>query len=191
MQTRLKNIATLQTGLFAQPIKNGDLVYLQSKHFDEDGQLQKGLKPDLLAGEIGEKHILKPGDVVFAAKGNRNFAAVFENHNVSAVASTSFFVIKLTDNNILPEYLAWFLNASATQAILKDQAQTTSIPSISKIVLENLEIIIPTIHAQKIVLEVEKLRRREKLLRKKIELLRDSLTQQQIQKCININDNEN
>jgi hypothetical protein len=54
--------------------------------------------------------MLKDGDVLFAAKGTKNFAAVFENHNEPSVASTSFFVIRPTDKKVLPQYLAWFLN---------------------------------------------------------------------------------
>ena len=92
LKTLIKNITTIQTGLFAKPSGSGDLVYLQSKHFDEFGQLQTVLHPDLKAESISEKHLLKEGDVLFAAKGNKNFATVFENHNEAAVASTSFFV---------------------------------------------------------------------------------------------------
>ena len=140
MKTQIKDIAHIQTGLFAKPSGIGELVYLQSRHFDENGQLLSVIHPDLKAEGISEKHMLKDGDVLFAAKGTKNFAAVFENHNEPSVASTSFFVIRPTDKNVLPEYLAWFLNSHPIQNLLKGQATGTSIPSISKHVLENLEI---------------------------------------------------
>lgn len=155
-------------------------MYLQSKHFNEHGQLQNILYPDLEADNISEKHLLKEGDVLFAAKGTKNFAAVFENHNEPAVASTSFFVIKLMDNRILPQYLTWFLNSYETQTLLKGQAIGTSIPSISKQVLENLEISVPNIETQKAILQITKLRNREKELKQQIEMLREKQIQQQI-----------
>ena len=122
MKTLAKDITNIQTGLFAKPAGIGELVYLQSKHFDENGQLHSVLHPDLLAEGIAEKHLLKDGDVLFAAKGTKNFAAVFENHNEPSVASTSFFVIRLSDNKVLPQFLAWFLNNHSTQTLLKGQA---------------------------------------------------------------------
>ena len=111
MKKLIKDTAYIQTGLFAKPSGTGELVYLQSKHFDEYGQLHALLHPDLDADGISDKHLLRDGDVLFAAKGTKNFATVFENHHEPAVASTSFFVIRPTDKNLLPQYLAWILNA--------------------------------------------------------------------------------
>ncbi|MDE3234510.1 MAG: restriction endonuclease subunit S [Bacteroidota bacterium] len=180
MKKLIKDITNIQTGLFAKPAGFGELVYLQSKHFDEYGQLHSVLHPDLLAEGISEKHLLKDGDVLFAAKGTKNFAAVFENHNEPSVASTSFFVIRTTDNKVLPQFLAWFLNNHTTQTLLKGQAIGTSIPSISKHVLENLEITIPSIETQQTILQITKLRNREKTLKQQIETLREKQIQQQI-----------
>lgn len=178
MKTLIKDITYIQTGLFAKPSGIGELVYLQSKHFDQNGQLHAVLHPDLLADGISEKHILKNGDVLFAAKGAKNFAAVFENHNEAAVASTSFFVIRLNDQKVLPEYLAWALNTHSIQTLLKGQAIGTSIPSISKQVIENMEITVPSITAQKSILHITKLRHKEKSLKQEIEKLREKQIQQ-------------
>lgn len=180
MKTLIKDITNIQTGLFAKPAGIGELVYLQSKHFDEYGQLHSALHPDLVAEGISEKHLLKDGDVLFAAKGTKNFAAVFENHNEPSVASTSFFVLKQTNIKVLPQYLAWFLNNHTTQTLLKGQAIGTSIPSISKQVLENLEITVPNIEIQRAILQITKLRNKEKSLKQKIEALREKQIQQQI-----------
>lgn len=180
MKKLIREISSIQTGYFGKPSGKGNVVYLQSKHFNESGQLQNILYPDLEADNISEKHLLKEGDVLFAAKGTKNFAAVFENHNEPAVASTSFFVIKLTDFRILPQYLTWFLNSYETQTLLKGQAIGTSIPSISKQVLENLEISVPNIAMQEAILQITKLRNREKALKQQIEMLREKQIQQQI-----------
>jgi restriction endonuclease S subunit len=177
LKTLIKDITHIQTGLFAKPSGLGELVYLQSKHFDEYGQLISTLQPDLMAEGISEKHLLKDGDVLFAAKGTKNFAAVFENHNEPSVASTSFFVIRPTDKKLLPQYLAWVLNSHTTQTLLKGQAIGTSIPSISKQVLANLEIAVPSIETQKAILQITKLRNKEKSLKQEIETLREKQIQ--------------
>lgn len=185
MKTLIKHITNIQTGLFAKPSGSGNVVYLQSKHFDENGQLHAVLHPDLVAEGISEKHLLRDGDVIFAAKGYKNFAAVFENHNEPSVASTSFFVIRPTDQKVLSKYLVWFLNNHTTQTLLKGQAIGTSIPSISKQVLENLEITVPSIEIQKAILQITKLRNKEKALKQELELLRDRKINQQLLQAIN------
>lgn len=185
MKSKIQDIATLQTGLFAKPLAMGEVVYLQAKHFDDQGNLSATLHPDLSREEISAKHLLRNGDILFAAKGTKNFAAVYEEHNLPAVASTSFFVIRLFDTKVLPEYLAWFLNNSNTQTIVKAQALGTSIPSISKVVLEELEIPVPTIEKQKSVVTISKLRWQEKTIHTKLESLRDKKIQTQIINAIN------
>ncbi|MFN3998606.1 restriction endonuclease subunit S [Algoriphagus sp.] len=180
MKKLFNQITKIQTGLFAKPLGEGDVIYLQVKHFDENGQLQSALHGDLLSDYISEKHLLKNGDVLFAAKGSKNFATVFEDHNKPAVASTSFFVIRPTNKKVLPQYLAWFLNSHSTLTLLKSQAIGSSIPSISKQVLENLEVAVPSIEIQKTILEIAKLRIIEQKLKQEIEALREKQIQQQI-----------
>jgi restriction endonuclease S subunit len=180
LKQALKHIAVIQTGLFAKPVAKGEIVYLQSKHFDENGSLRSSLHPDLKADNVTNKHLLNEGDVLFAAKGTKNFAAIFENHNKPAVASTSFFVIRLNSKIILPEFLVWYFNHPTTQKLLKGQAIGTSIVSISKSVLEELELPVPDIETQKIILRIAQLRDEEKKLNHKIESLREKQIQQQI-----------
>lgn len=192
MKTTLKHIASIQTGVFAKPMPDGDVIYLQAKHFDEYGQLIVDLHADLPADTISEKHLLRQGDVLFAAKGTKNFAAVYDIER-PAVASTSFFVIRLEDNYrsiILPEFIAWYINGAEAQSFLKGFAKGSSIASISKIILEVLEITCPPTDSQRLILNIAKLRKREKLLRQQIELLRDKQIQQQILNAIKINNDE-
>ena len=173
LKTKLKHIASIQTGVFAKPSPVGEIVYLQAKYFDENGELAETLYPDLEAKSRIEKHLLKKGDVLFAAKGTKNFAAWYENDEMPAVASTSFFVIRLNDQNVLPGYLTWFLNHPGTQSLLKGQARGSSIASISKAVLSELEIPVPDIQKQELVLRIFKLRNKEKNIKQQIENLRE------------------
>jgi len=153
---------------------------LQVKHFDNNFSLLSSIHPDLKEHSVNQKHLLSPGDILFAAKGSNNFAAVYQSNYPKAVASTSFFVIKLTGENILPDYLAWFINYSKTMELLKSYATGTSMTSISKTVLEELEIAIPEIPVQQSILKINELRLRQKTLVSKIEDLREQLIQQQI-----------
>jgi restriction endonuclease S subunit len=183
LRITLKHIAFIQTGVFAKPVKEGQIVYLQSKHFDENGILRSSLYPDLKSESISEKHLLQNGDIIFAAKGTKNFAALYESKNKPAVASTSFFVIRLNEDfqdKILPEYLTWYLNRATSQHYLKSQAVGSSMVSISKSVLDELDLSIPNLNTQKSILKITHLRNSEKKLQQQMELLREKQIQQQI-----------
>jgi restriction endonuclease S subunit len=180
LKTELKQIANIQTGVFAKSVAKGDIAYLQPKYFNEMGKLTTKLEPDLNSVGISEKHILKQGDVLFAAKGSKNFAARFDLEDMYAAASTSFFVIRIFDKSILPEYLTWFLNHQTTMRYLKAFARGTSIASISKEVLNDLEIIIPSIKKQQLIFKIDNLRSTEKQITMKLLALKQALDQQQL-----------
>ena len=168
MKTKINYITKIKTGFFAKVFDKGDVVYLQSKHFDDNGLLRPILHADLKSDNITSRHLLQTGDVLFAAKGYRNFASVYQNHNMAAVASTSFFVIRIVDRILLPEYLAWFLNHTSTQSLLKSKAKGTGIPSIRKSVLEELEISIPSIEKQGLIVKLSNLANKESEIRLQI-----------------------
>lgn len=85
-------------------------MYLQAKHFDDDGDLKDGpLVPDL-EHDVKERHLLEPNDILFVAKGTRSFAAVYKESFGPCVASSTFFVIRLKPDTLAPEYLALILN---------------------------------------------------------------------------------
>lgn len=172
MKSKIANITSIRTGLFAKPLTIGDTVYLQSRHFHENGRLRTDLHPDLNKDDFSGNHLLKPGDVLFAAKGSKNFAAVYEAHNHPAVASTTFFVLTLITDKLYPEYLAWFLNTSFTQQFLKRSAFGTSMVSIPKSVLSDLEIYVPSLQKQKAILEINRLSQQEQMLMNKLSHLK-------------------
>lgn len=143
-----------------------------------------GLVADLNADSFSEKHLLKYGDVLFAAKGSRNFAVHFDLVDMPAAASTSFFVIKITEENILPEYLTWYLNHPITMSYLKAFAKGTSMVSISKEVLNDLEVKIPSLEKQKLIFKIDKLRSSETQIQTKLLSLNQALHQQQLYNAI-------
>jgi restriction endonuclease S subunit len=128
---------------------------------------------------------LNEGDILFAAKGTKNFAACFYGLNYPAVASTSFFIIRLQNPKILPEYLVWYLNHPINMERLKSAAVGTSIVSITKEVLGNIEISIPDMNVQKKVHMISVLQQKEKIIKQQIDLLNEKIFQYRIFNAIN------
>lgn len=185
LKKKLGDISSIQTGLFAKTEAEGDIVYLQSKHFDEEGLPKTSLHPDLRTSPKLEKHLLQLGDILFAAKGAKNFAVAYKNHNQPCIASTTFFIIRLNNDSILPEYLTWYINNPIVLQNIKAKATGTSMVSISKSVLEDLEVAIPDIHMQMAIIKIADLRKTEIKLKQDLETLNEKLIQQQIFKAIN------
>ena len=157
---KLHNIAVIQTGVFVKVVPNPNALYLQQSDFDGNGELRNTTQPTIIVAN--QKHLLSAGDLLLASKGNNNICVVVPKLEQQSVASPSFLVIRLHDKSaILPEFVAWYLNLPATQATLALQARGTSIMSISKATLGELEIPIPPIERQKKYIELSKLQKRE------------------------------
>ncbi len=185
MKTQIKDIAFVRTGVFAKPTSKGEVAYLQSNHFDDQGNLKRYIKTDLSANSVNPRHLLSPGEVLFSAKGSKNFATVFTNVYPSSVASSSFLVLSPVFSDILPEYLSWFLNSPDVQIQLKKEALGTAIQSITKSSIEDLIIPIPPMKYQEKILEVTTLCEMANDLRNKISKLESKMIEDQIFTILN------
>lgn len=184
MKTTIQNITTVQSGIYVTPEFSGEVVYLQASNFNEHGQLSKALIPNLFLTNQTQRHLLHPGDILFAAKGTKNFATVYEKHNGLCVASSIFLVIRLTEDatkTIVPEFLAWYINSSNAQKWLKGKAIGSALPSISKSALLELEVSIPTIEKQMAILKINSLRNEERRIQNNLITLREQYIQQLLQ----------
>lgn len=164
---KLHNIAMIQTGIFAKVAPNPNALYLQQSDFDGNGELRNTAQPTIVADN--QKHLLTAGDLLLASKGNNNICLIVPEIGQNCVASPSFLVIRLHDKSaVLPEFVAWYLNLPTTQNSLALQARGTSIMSISKATLGELEIPLPSIDRQRQYIELAKLQRQEQELYKAI-----------------------
>lgn len=177
---RIRHIAEVQTGVFAKRSSEGEVIYLSPNYFDEYGELQTKVEPDLMRFDVNDKHILEPGDVIFSAKGNKNFAHCFKELASPAVGSTSFFRIKIITTLVLPEYLTWYLNHPNTIKYLQSFARGSRMPSITKDSILNLDMPVPSIEKQQTILKIDQLRKQEQELRADLSSLRNALIQQSL-----------
>ncbi len=166
----LKNIARIQTGVFRKPNQDGEVKYLQAKHFTELGELISAERfIQTIKRETGvEKHILINNDILFAAKGDKNFAFLYQQQLGAAVASSTFFVIRIYHSNVLPEFVVWYLNHPNTQHYLKAQAKGSALPSVTKKTLGDLKISVPIVEKQRKILTFNELIEKENALTQKI-----------------------
>lgn len=111
---------------------------------------------------------LKTGDILFAARGSNNYAVMvdgeLEKRNLKAVAAPHFFILRLKDTSVLPEYLVWFLNQLPCQRYFEQNSEGSLTKSIRRAVLEVTQIAIPSITEQKSVVGLAKIIKKERLI---------------------------
>ncbi|MCB0615663.1 MAG: restriction endonuclease subunit S, partial [Phaeodactylibacter sp.] len=126
------------------------------------------LPKDIWIDERTKKHVLKDKDLLFIAKGDNNRACMYYEQYGKAVASSLFFVIRVDQRILIPEYLRWYINAPPIQSKLGLFSRGSHIPSISKKLLLELEVYVPPISIQRQILEVEELWQKEREITERI-----------------------
>lgn len=143
MKEKIGNISAISFGLHGKPKDSGPISWLMAKYFDENGSMRGEIDSFFEDNESTRPHLLSHGDVLLASKGYRNFAWTYPYHLGPAIASSIFLVIRPEMKIIEPGYLSIYLNLPSTQAALQSLSAGSSIPSIRRGELEELEIIIP------------------------------------------------
>jgi restriction endonuclease S subunit len=188
-QACLGDIADIKSGLTlrgpnaARPTSQLGLHYLRISDLTKDGRVALGNVGRIhVSPESIETHRLRRNDVVLANRGNRLTSALFDKQ-FDAVAGSQFYVLRVRDQNVLPEFLRWFLNLDTTTAFLAAKSTGSYIKSLPVGELRTLPIPIPSLETQRIIVAVAELRIREKKLIARLENLRETLLQQTLYKA--------
>ena len=109
---------------------------------------------------------LRDGDLLFAARGTRNYAICLEDVPARTVCAQYFFVLRGKKTGapavVLPAYLAWHINSGPSQRYLASNAEGTDQLSIRRTVLEDMPIAIPTLDRQRLLIALAEAATRER-----------------------------
>jgi restriction endonuclease S subunit len=161
MKVKLGDIAQLQFGLYTKPSDEGSAVYLQAKHFDDGGNQTEQIDTFVQIDQKNASHLLQDGDILLVGKGMRNFAWTYDESYGPAIASSIFFVIKVDQSRVIPEFLTTIFNMPQTQAYFQVLGAGSSIPSIRKSELEALKITLPSLEIQQKIVSLKRLHQKE------------------------------
>ena len=170
----LKNIAKIQSGYInrgkIEPQDDGTCLLLQAKDVDADHLFYR---TDALVRFnpkwSGKDWFLEPGDILFMARGARNYSLLIEKVPDSVLAAACFFIIRISSSEALPEYLWWYLNQAPVEETLKRfSGRSVHMPVVRRAVLENIDIPLPSIKVQKQVADITALMMKEQDLFKKL-----------------------
>ena len=74
----LKDIAIMQSGIYMKTDSQGEVRYLQVKDVNSENKLDYTQIATVINTGINDKHWLKNGDLLFAAKGGSNYCIQYE-----------------------------------------------------------------------------------------------------------------
>ena len=128
-------------------------------------------------GEVKERYFVGPGDVLFRSRGAVNTAsAIPEDWPHLAVAILPLILLKPNRDLVTPDYLAWALNQNDAQTHFDRSVQGTSLRMVPRAALCELDLDIPDLKSQQLILEAHKLAEQAYRLDRKAADLRHHLS---------------
>lgn len=146
---KLTEISDIQWWIHVRWSGNWNTISLLMRHFDQFWDLTANPEATISLSDKRVKHILKSNDILLWIKGSRFISCLFTEHNTPCIASTSFIVLRITEDALLPKYLAIYMNEALQWSYFKNRTISTTIPSIPKKVIANFEITIPPLEVQR------------------------------------------
>ncbi len=151
---QLKRIATIQSGYISrgkiEPLDQGSHFLLQARDVDADrlsyqaGSLIR-FNPSLSDKDWG----LVLNDILFMARGSRNYSILIKEIPKPTLAAASFFIIRVTSPEVRPDYLCWYLNQPPVAKYLQQQSgRGVHMPVVRRSVLESIQVPIPSLAVQ-------------------------------------------
>ena len=158
---KLADIARIDSGYhFRGRIENdpdGPVAVIQTKDFSDN----LTLIPDGLVRIVPETKVtpyeVESGNVLFLSRGQNPWAVAIGELPLTCIVPSSFYILRLDRDRILPEYLAWFLNSAAALTALKSIMRCTNISFISKTDLQELSVPVPPLSVQAQIADLNRL----------------------------------
>lgn len=166
-----------------EPVADGNVRILQIKDLELDWQRDYDALPAISWEQRVEPPFLRQGEIVVAARGNRNVAVVYSS-DIPVVATSQFLIITLRreEREIAPEYLCWVLNHPMTQQMFNRSG--TNIQLVTKAALLDVEVPVPPAHTQRQLIELQRVWQEEDKLISKLQHNRHQLELGILQKLL-------
>ena len=172
----LKEIAEIQMGysfrskLLGQ--QDSNVAVIQMKDLTEANTVDTSSLIKIYLDKSDERHLIKKSDLVFRSRGQNSTAAIMDKELQNVVLAAPLLKIRINTKVILPEYLLWVVNNPESQCWFSKRREGTHGGMINKKVLEEFEVLIPTLETQKDLLEISNLMMDEEQIMDRLSVLR-------------------
>jgi len=155
----LKEVAAISAGHSlrgsVEALEDGETTFIQLKNVDPASGIEWSEVARVDLPSARAPNWLSATNVIFSARGSRNYAYALTDVPKQSVCSPHFFVLNVKDTNtVMPEFLAWQLNQKPAQEYFKRTAVgTQAVTTIRRPALEALPLILPPLQKQKLIAE--------------------------------------
>jgi hypothetical protein len=166
----LTELSEIQSGYISrakiEPKKEGSHYLLQAKDVDGD---RLTYRTDSLVrfDPVMSRNdwLLKRDDVLFMARGSRNYSVMLNDIPYSTLAAACFFIIRVTAEEILPGFLYWYLNqAPVMRYLTRHSGRGVSMPVVTRSALEGIDVPVIPVEIQERIMKIEALMNAEQEL---------------------------
>ncbi len=176
VKTLLKDIATVQMGFSfrsrLESLQSGEVGVIQMKDLTDENIVNCENLSHVDMGKFGESHLVRKGDLIFRSRSLTSTSAILSDDPGRVVVSAPLLRIRITSPYIIPEYLNWFISQLPAQIFLASHARGSTQKMISKDALEMLQVDVPPLEKQKMIVTLATLSEEEQRIIKKITLKR-------------------
>lgn len=147
--------------------RDGNARVIQMRDVAPDGRVAWSALVRTRVAAHRKTHVpdwLQAGDVLFAARGQRNYAICLAEVPARTVCAQYFFVLRAKTERLLPPFLAWHINRSPSQHYLSANAEGSDQRSIRRGVLESLPVVVPDLGRQRLLVALAEAALRERQL---------------------------
>ena len=117
--------------------------------------------------ELKEDYIARKGDVLVRLKEPINAIYIDENYE-DLIISSLMAVIRVDENKVSPQYLTYYINSDIAQKQLLQDVTQTAVKMVKISDIQNLDINIPSIEKQKLIVETMNTFNKEEVLLNKL-----------------------
>lgn len=116
---------------------------------------------------------LNIGSVLLPSRGEYYRAFYFlgrrdKSLDLPVIASSQFLILRPKTEELLPEYLCWYLNQPTTQHELSNKSQGSNISMLTVVKVSSLEIELPSLEKQKQIIQLNYIWEQEQALTQKL-----------------------
>ena len=184
---RLKDCGTISSGQSFRkaPLEDhkSQQFIIQTKDLLPEGRISQNLTPVSTMGSEKAKPNVDPGDLLILSRGVRFNAGVVEELPGTSTALNMFYVFKPKPSELLPEFIAGYINNPVTQERLKQLATGMTIPHLKADDLGSISIPVPSLEKQRAYVALIEASLEEKRLLEKLSKLRS----QQVSAAVGFN----
>jgi len=164
---KLNEVASVQSGyhsrLRIEPLEDGSHFLFQARDVDVHSLNYRADTLIRFSPVMSRKDwILKMGDILFMARGTRNFSIQLKQIPDAVLAAACFFIVRAMNEVVVPGYLCWYLNQAPVEQYLgRHSGRGVHMPVVRRSVLENIEVPVPSLEIQQKIMQIDELMREE------------------------------